>query len=473
MKRFKTIATLVLIGIMVMCIGALAGWYLVLRSKGQTLTWQSAMRGFGVEAPSGSQNGSTYDNMNDGAGGGFNVGGGGGGAIAGNGSANGTTGSGGAGDNNPTDGSGGASGGGDIDTGGSSSTPNTNGTVAVPPKTPRLWHVTKTPIAGYGFSNELHDLFYAERATGYVFKADAWSGEILRRTNTLLPKTYEAFFTRDGNAIYRSINDTTGAVQTFSGIVGTSSTPTLGTLTGVNLENNILSIDANPDTNKLLFFLSSNGKNTAISEPWIAGRAGKGSTVFTSIVGSWKPFVLSDGRLIIMQKPHDGVSGSAFLIENGNLNPIVRSAPGLTLAPLTNASPFVFGTSRAGDLKLYANTGTTTLELSIKTVADKCAWAPYTPSSRDRRASDLVVYCAVPSVIESKSFLEDWYMGTLHTNDSWWRINLTTGATTQILARDTGGASIDVIDPKVDPSGTLLGFRNAVDGTLWVLRIAR
>lgn len=476
MKRFKTIATLVLVGIMVMCIGALAGWYLVLRSKGQALTWQGTMRGFGVTTPSGSQNGSTYDNINGSAGGGFNVGGGGNGGTdgygaenTGNVAANGT----GASDNGfapEGEDTNGASGDG---TNASSTAPGANGQIITPPKTPRLWHVTKTPVAGYGFSSTAHDVFFAERATGYIFKADAWTGEILRKTNTLLPKTYEAAFTRDGNALYRNLNETTGATQTFSGVVGTSSTPTLGMFTGTNLPNNILALSANPDTRKLLFLVQTNGKTNVISAPWLAGRAGAETQIFSTNVGSWKPFALSDGRALLMQKPHDGVNGSAFLVEDGKLNPIIRSAPGLTLAPLTNANAFVFGTSANGIVKLYAQTSTSTLELSVKTIADKCAWAPYTPATRNRRASDMIVYCAVPSAIESKKFLQEWYMGTLHTNDSWWRINLTTGATTQILARDTGGASIDVVDPEVDPTGTMLGFKNGVDGTLWVLRIAR
>lgn len=72
-----------------------------------------------------------------------------------------------------------------------------------------------------------------------------------------------------------------------------------------------------------------------------------------------------------------------------------------------------------------------------------------------------------------KNFLENWYMGALHTSDSWWKINLTTGASTQVLDANTQGTSLDVVDPAIDASGTLLGFKNGADNSLWVLRIQK
>ena len=483
MKKLNTIGVFVLIAILVMLIGGLAGWYVVLRMKGQTISFQDAARGFGFGAPSANQNGSTFENLGIG-GGGFAVGGGGGGSGAG-----GIGGGGGAG------GPGGANGGaasnaqdlnGDgiispqeaalagtstpITTGGgASSTPST----VVVPKTPRLWRVTKTPIAGFEFATSTATLHFAERATGYMFRADAISGEVLRRTNTLMPKTYEAFITRSGGAIYRSINETTSAVQTFTGAVGSSSSANVGTFVGTNLKNNILAFDANPDT-KIMFYLLNDGtKTVGITAPWTEGKSAKEKQVFSSLIASWQPYALSDGRLIIVEKPQDGALGYAYEINaDGSFKPLVRAAPGLTFLPLANSSAFVFGTSDNGRLALYAKASSTTSLLSIKTVADKCIWAPYTPANGRRPASDLIVYCAVPSEVSSRNFLQDWYMGALHTSDSWWRINLTNGKADQIFKAESG-VTIDVVDPGIDPTGAFLAFKNGNDGTLWVLRIVK
>ena len=62
-------------------------------------------------------------------------------------------------------------------------------------------------------------------------------------------------------------------------------------------------------------------------------------------------------------------------------------------------------------------------------------------------------------------------MGALHTQDAWWKINLSTGENTQILAKNESSANFDVVDPAIDPSGNTLAFKNGTDQTLWVLRI--
>jgi hypothetical protein len=342
----------------------------------------------------------------------------------------------------------------------------------VVPKTPRLWHITKTPIAGFAFSTSSPSVYYSERATGYIFTADAISGDVLRRTNTLLPKIYEAYLAHDGGALYRSVSDKTGAVETFSGVIGSSTSANLGTLLGVNLRNNILAMDANPDSKTIFFIINDSGNFVGITAPWIEGKSGKETQVFSSSIASWKPFALSDGRLIVAEKPQDSASGYAYQVEkNGSLTPLVRAAPGLTILPLANSSVFLFGTSNNGVISLFSQTATTTLLLPIKTVADKCVWAPFTSATKKKPASDLVAYCAVPSSIGIRDFLENWYMGTYHTSDSWWRVDLTTGDVKQILEAATGGSLLDVMDPSIDPTGNFLGFKNNADGSLWVLRI--
>ncbi len=468
MKRFTTIATVILIAILVMCIGGLAGWYVVLRMKGQTINFSDAMRGFGIGTPSAGENGSNAGNIGigGGGGGGFTVGGTGSGGIGGTNAAG-------------ESGTGSDGGFGNSDSGSGTSTNSTgkSGTSSLPTivyRTPRLWHVTKTPVAGFAFATSAPSAFFAERSTGYMFRADPVSGEILRRTNTLLPKTYEAFVARNGAALYRNVNETTGAVQTFSGIMGSSSSSNLGSFVGVNLRNNILALDANADAKTIFFVIAGDdGKFLGITEPWIYGKSGKEKTIFTSTIASWRPYVLSDGRFLIAVKPQDGVPGYAYEIKNdGSLKPLVRAAPGLTFLPLSGNNTYIFGTSLSGVLSLYAQTSTTTLQLPIRTVADKCVWAPYKAASSRSRASDLIVYCAVPETIASSNFLQDWYMGALHTSDSWWKINITTGESSQIKV-DGGGSQIDVVDPQIDPTGTLLGFKNGVDGSLWILRISR
>src|SRR6185503_10598307 len=84
-------------------------------------------------------------------------------------------------------------------------------------KTPRLWHIEKGPVAGFGFiksATTTATLYYVERATGYIFSADAKTGDFVRISNTLQPKVYDALVSNDGAVILRSL-DSTGRPVTF------------------------------------------------------------------------------------------------------------------------------------------------------------------------------------------------------------------------------------------------------------------
>lgn len=467
LKKYSTVLIVILIALVVTGIGVLAGWFLVINNNGKTLSWESAMRGFGVGAPSAGQNGSNYDNL--GGGGGFSAGGVGGG----------TSGEGG----DATGGSQFGSTGNTLDVSGESTSSASSSvslaygssTAAVVFKTPRLWHANKTPTAGFSFATSSPKVFLSERATGYIFTADIISGDVLRRTNTLFPRTYEAYITHDGGVLYRSVSAATDSLQTFSGLMGSSTSANLGSLIGVNLPNNIIAIDANPDTRNIFYVTSSDdGSFVGMTAPWIPGKSGKAKQVFASSIGSWKPLALSDGRFFVLEKPQDGAAGYAYeIFSDGTLRPIIRGVAGLTFLPLANTNAYIYGASTDSGLSLYAQTSTTTYALPVKTVADKCVWAPYRAATKKNPASDLVVYCAVPTSGGAKSFLENWYMGAAHTSDGWWRMNLTTGESDQILSAETSGAFLDVIDPAIDPTGNFLGFKNNVDDSLWVLRIKK
>jgi hypothetical protein len=472
-KTLYRLATFVLVGILVMSIGALAGWYLVLRQKGQSISFGDAARGFGMTSPSAGENGSTFGNIGGNANRGFALGGTPG---VGEGSFT-NNGNGGQKDNTldtfseesaqTSEGTSNT-----VRESAASATTSTSNTLVY--KTPRLWRATKNPVAGFQFATSSPSVYFADRATGYVFQGNLVSGEITRRSNTLRPKVYEALINRSGGVLYRTLNGTTGAIETFSGAIGVASSSPASALSGTALKNNITEIDANPDNKTIFYLIADNGQFEGHTQTWIPGKTGKDSLVFTSSIGSWKLFSLADGRLLVAEKPQDGVSGFAYeVLKDQSLKPVVRNAPGLTLLPLSGSKALVFGTSDHGVLTLYAQTSTTTLALPIQTVADKCVWAPSHEVSKKNPISDLVIYCAVPKDATSGNFLEDWYMGSLHTSDSWWRINLTTGKSEKIFAPEQGSASIDVVDPSIDPSGTFIGFKNHMDGTLWLLRIVK
>ena len=92
---------------------------------------------------------------------------------------------------------------------------------------------------------------------------------------------------------------------------------------------------------------------------------------------------------------------------------------------------------------------------------DKCVWAP---------GISLIAYCAVPADTKNPHFIGDWYQGTLHTSDTWWKIDTAAGTATILY---TMQRSLDVQHPIIDALGNYIAFQNGSDQSLWLLRLAQ
>lgn len=418
----RTLIAYGLIASLVVIVGVLAGWYFFLRGQTAATTAASTARGFDSAAPLGSPDGSTYQNML------------------------------------PADSSG-----------------FSNAGSAKPTSKPvaTLWHADKTPVAGFAFSGDASStkLVFVERGNGYVFSAPLAGQSVTRITNTLMAKTYEAYFTAAGYVLLRSIGPD-GGVTTFLGHIATTSAQLSGStpteLNGDYLGKNIRDITSNPTTGEL-FFITGSIPDIAGVRATSAGT--KQTTVFSSAVPDWHARWLADGRIILQTLPADGTPGFAYsLSQSGSLEPLIGNVPGLTLLPRSGTpSAMLYGSSSGNRLSLFAQAGSgAPALLPVKTAADKCAWAPAGTAS----TSSLIAYCAVPQVAPTGTFLDDWYKGVAHTADTWWKIDASSGSAELVYTPDPS-ISLDVMDPAVDPSGKYLVFLNARDNSLWVLNLAQ
>ena len=434
----------------------LSGWYFLLRGRTQNVNQADAGRGIGQNTPEASVNGSTFDNTSGG-------GGGGGSADAGQGNAlppePGVTYTG----SQPAGNTRGVNLPLGMDMNGSIS--SASGTPGSKFKTPRLWHLAKLPVAGFGFvtsATSTPKIYYVERSTGYLFYVDAGTGGITRISNTLLPKTYEALISLDGSAILRGL-DAAGNVTTFA---ASSSRPsgngTPQSLKGGLLDRDISAITAQQGSRSIFFIQDLSDKSVGYTALWDGT---KKKQVFSSALGEWRVFYLADGELDVAQKPDDGIPGYAYRIEtNGRLTPRARNIPGLTILPKTNSPALLYGSSDGLTVTMFARPSENVppISLSIKTAADKCVWS----------SKALFAYCAVPGSITEKNYLHNRYLGVTHSEDTWWKVDAATG-TTQLFFSDRapGEMGVDVQDPVMDPTGNYILFRNAADQSLWLLRI--
>lgn len=339
-------------------------------------------------------------------------------------------------------------------------------------KTAKLRQVDSSPVAGMGFvgTSTNATLLYVQNSTGYLISTPLDQDVITRVTNTLIPKTREALITANGSAILRGI-DGNDAITTFVGTVATSSMSTTTITTGENgpkpfvgkeMPKNILSIVLNQKTRDITYLTADQKGGSTITQVGWGG--GKAKILFTSPLQGWNMMQLADARIILTQKPSDSIPGYVYQLNtrDGTLTPLVRDIPGLTALPQASTSAIIFSASANGEIALYVASSSKAVpsRLSIKTVTEKCVWAP---------GKELIVYCAVPHSITSNAFLDLWHQGFIHTNDSWWKIDFTTGSTTALM--DAHDTPLDVQKPIIDPTGEYIAFINGADESLWLLRI--
>ncbi len=334
-------------------------------------------------------------------------------------------------------------------------------------RSPRLWQVSKSPIAGFGFAFDTNAVFFAERATGNVIKADPEQSTIVRVTNTLVPKVREAYFSRSGDVILRSTTDN-GTVTSFAALIATSTTLTAtstpNVLDGNYLAENIVGFGVAPhqSSGKGIIFITPKPDGGAA----VVGSSWKGmnpKNIYTSNLTQWNAQALSDGRIILTQKPTDNIVGYAYLIgANGSVRTLVANKPGLMVNHHDTSNAYLYSTTQNGAIELFVQTGAEDpIKLPIETTADKCVWAP---------GVGLIAYCAVPNEAPGEEYLAKRFQGALHTNDVFWKVEAGLGTANRFFSTDTHIA-LDVEDMMMDENGTYLAFRNASDKSLWTLRV--
>lgn len=327
--------------------------------------------------------------------------------------------------------------------------------------TPRLRQAGKTPTAGFGFveKNGTSYLRFVERGSGYIFDMEPKTNGLDRVTNTLVPRTYEALVA--GNHVIMRGLDENGAITTMLSTI-TATTSAQGgpaTMKQQRLEDDIRVIGLNASRNTLFYLVEGPEGTKGIRATW-DGKTAK--ELFSSIVAGWQIDMLDNGQIMLTQNAEDGIAGHTYRVEDGSLKRIVADVPGLTFLPHPSLSAYLYSESAGSGPSLFARTSGTTspTTLPVRTIAEKCAFAP----------KELIAYCAVPQQLPPPDFLGRWYRGEIHTTDAWWKVDVRANAAEQLYS--SANAAFDVEDPIVDLGGNYIAFRNAADKTLWLLRIA-
>jgi hypothetical protein len=331
---------------------------------------------------------------------------------------------------------------------------------------PRLWRASTPPIAGFSFLAGSTTIRYVERSTGHVYDVNPTTGSATRITKELLPKVYDAGIIGTTGVLLRMLNEEGVAVMLL-GTLGTTTSDGFRELTTSNLGATVRSAAASPTLPEIVMLAEGEGNTAHLLRADADG--GSPRPLLSLGVSGFAIDWPADGRLFLAELPASGVRGNAYEVVGGGLVPVLRGVSGLMMLPRASSNSILFSSDDGSRVRLFARSSASSsaTELSLQTIADKCAWAP---AVRSTTTPTLLAYCAAPQDAPGANFLHNWLRGAVHTADAWFTIDVSAGKAEQFFIPETSVA-LDVERPMVDTSGEYIAFMNARDKSLWVLKI--
>ena len=273
---------------------------------------------------------------------------------------------------------------------------------------------------------------FVERATGNVYEANSLNNGVKRLTNTTIPKIVRAFWLPDGSGfLAQTLMPETELIETSLVKLTPNTTTSSEELTSYTttigkLPTGIEEISIKPDGKKIFYY----SVDESVSSWFTSNPDGTATVeVFSHPLTEWNPRWVSED-IVEMQTKGSGSSANYaynFSIKNKTL------------------------------------TKTTPQNISSNTFNEKCVVEDIDKNSW---------YCATPITGITYGELDDWYMGTFHTEDIVTREDKEIGASYQVADLSAlSGEKIDAIDIAISGDRSHLIFRNKVDEQLWMLRI--
>ena len=276
------------------------------------------------------------------------------------------------------------------------------------------------------------------------------SGASAKISNTTIPVTYEAIFSKDGQSvIYRYLDNNNENIQSFLGTIGKDR--------GGFLPENISDLAVAPSGSQF-FYLAPLGSD-------IAGYIGsftdsKRTQIFSSSFTEWLPQWTTPNSIFLTTKPSGLVAGSMYSVNKstGGFIKIFGGIKGLTtLASSGNLILFSDANSGKPTLGLYDTNSKSFSSLDINTFSEKCVWS-----------GTKTLYCAVPNEIKKGIYPDDWYQGFTSFQDTIVKIDALSGSSVDIFNTEEV-FGVDGTKLTLSPDEKTLFIVNRADGTLWSL----
>lgn len=308
-----------------------------------------------------------------------------------------------------------------------------------------------------------YELRYVDKVTGNIFDINPESGIATRVTNTTIPNSHEALFTKKGEGVvYRYVGED-NKIETYSASLGVTGPDGLRQITGVYLPKEIDLFMVSPDQQSVFYTYPSSGGVVGVK----SDTENKGQVqIFSSDFGEWIGQWVNTRSINLTTKASGYASGYVYTLDTvtRSFNKVLGGITGLTSNTHSDGIHSLVSDGGTGnmDLFFYTNTDKTMVSLGINTLPEKCVWSK----------TKIVSYCSVPKSIGSGLLPDDWYQGVVVWSDSVWKID--PANTISFLLLDTekeAGEKLDLVNPLLSEDESKIYFINRYDNSVWLLNI--
>lgn len=312
-----------------------------------------------------------------------------------------------------------------------------------------LRQLTTKPVAGFAYMGSSSDsIRYVERGTGHVFEIGLANGQERRVSGTTIPNVVDAVFSPEGSTVALVSED------------GYTRKIVAGSLNGSDEQVDFISLPNNafePSFATEYRVRYGVRTDTGVEGYELDVRDSQPLRLFSIPLRDIS--ILWEDNTYVYNRPARAQLGALYVVDGG-LAPVTSAAYGLVAGM---SSGHYFETHVEGEDLVSAAISRSSGErrgLAIDYIPEKCAVSTAATSS---------MWCAAPLEEYGDSFLEDWYKGTVRSEDLLWRVDILRGQA-QLSANflEQSGRMIDVDQLLAGPRDETVLLRNRLDNTLWL-----
>lgn len=330
---------------------------------------------------------------------------------------------------------------------------------------PKLRKISSDPVAGAViFSRGTTTIVrFVLKDTGNVYEATSDSLAIKRLTNTTIPKINRSFWLPSGEGFLAQKTDGSLIIET-SYIRLKPTNPETSSEFSISheaiisdLPTGIKEVTPSPDSKKIFYYTADSGMRAFISNP-----DGTNSvSIYSGPISEWVPNWFSKDKVLLVTKSSSESNSYGYLlnIPNKSLIKVFGNIIGSSALPNENEILISSGGVEPS-LSLITNKGSIEA-IGAKTLVEKCDWL---------ETNSLV--CAIPKRLSRGSYPDDWYRGTLVTDDVIELLDIKKNSVLIISdLKDESGEQVDVQNIQISKDGDYALFVNKINQSLWLLRL--